>query len=56
MQFNTMSIGRSNLRVDNLAEEGHFVLCRLLFLVDFRNCEEELSAALTNTKGKIRDL
>jgi hypothetical protein len=27
MQFNTISIGRTNLRVDDLVEEGLFVVC-----------------------------
>jgi hypothetical protein len=28
----------------------------LLYLVEFRNCEEELNTVLRNTKGKVRDL
>jgi hypothetical protein len=31
------------------------VLCGLLFLAEFRNREEELNVALTNTKWKVRD-
>jgi histidinol-phosphate/aromatic aminotransferase/cobyric acid decarboxylase-like protein len=27
VQFNTVSIGRSNLRVDDLVQEGIFVVC-----------------------------